>query len=129
MKWVAAILVFVAKLLSGAEEPMHTTEPIAAVKKAVEEKKAVLVDVREKSEWDEAHLKDAIFAPLSGLNADPKLSPEVPKDKPIYLHCVAGVRALKAAEILKAQGYDARALKMGYAELLKNGFEPAPKKE
>ena len=49
----------------------------------------------------------------------------LPKDKPIYLHCRSGARSLKAAEILKAKGYDVRPLQAGYGQLVKDGFEKA----
>lgn len=107
----------------------HTTDKPADVKKAVAEKKAILVDVREAAEWADGHLKDAVHIPLSGLRdglpagATEKLS----KDKPVYLHCAAGRRCLKAAEALKKLGYDARPLKDGYDDLLAAGFEKAPK--
>ena len=49
----------------------------------------------------------------------------LPKDKPIYCHCAAGVRVLPAADILQKHGYDARPLKPGYKDLLRAGFPKA----
>jgi len=43
----------------------HTKDTLPTVKKNVEDKKAVLVDVREQSEWDEGHVAGAVFLPLS----------------------------------------------------------------
>ena len=103
----------------------HTKDSLDTVKKAVAEKKALIVDVREKSEWDAGHLAGAKLLPLSALKENPT-SVDVkglPKDKPIYLHCGSGKRCLVAAEILKKQGYDARALKEGYQDLVKSGFK------
>jgi phage shock protein E len=105
----------------------HTKDTPADVKKAVSEKKAVLVDVREESEWNDGHLKDAILLPLSKLK-DVKASDvpkELKKDQPIYLHCGSGRRCLKAADELKKLGYDVRPLKEGYNDLVKAGFEKA----
>ena len=110
-----------------AEDITHTQESLADVKKAVSDGKAVLLDVREQSEWNDGHLKGAIFLPLSELRRAEKTPESLPKDKQIYVHCAAGVRSLKAAKKLKELGLDARALKPGYDELRKNGFEPAPK--
>jgi rhodanese-related sulfurtransferase len=50
---------------------------------------------------------------------------DVNKDKILYLHCRSGRRVLKAAELLKAMGYDARPLKWGYEALLDEGFTRA----
>ncbi len=107
----------------------HTKDSLDTVKKAVADDKAVLLDVREKSEWDDGHLKDAKLLPLSVLNAGAKaedVAKIAPKDKIIYCHCRSGVRSLKAADELKKLGYDVRPLKAGYTDLLKTGFAPAP---
>ena len=51
----------------AAEEPTHTKDTLDMVKKALAENKAVLIDVREKSEWDQGHLQGAKLLPLSSL--------------------------------------------------------------
>ena len=110
----------------AAEEMKHTTDPIDQVKTSVAAGKAVIVDVREQAEWDNGHLKAASLVPLSELSKDGAVIPAtLPKDKPIYLHCRSGARSLKAAEILKAKGYDVRPLQAGYGQLVKDGFEKA----
>lgn len=121
---LAAIALFCATQFSfalSAEE----TKPLSEVKKDVQDGKAVLVDVREKKEWDEGHLKDARLVPLSALNAEQNAAADLPKDKTIYLHCRMGKRAEAAAEILNKQGYHAIPLKEGFDDLSKSGFEPA----
>jgi rhodanese-related sulfurtransferase len=108
----------------------HTKDSLAEVKQSVDAGKAVLVDVREQSEWDAGHLEQAILKPLKKLGerggnpAD--VMKDVPKDKVVYCHCRAGGRALMAAGILKQLGYDVRPLKPGFAELLEAGFPKAP---
>lgn len=122
--FAAALMVGVA---AGAGE--HTKDTLATVKKAVADKQAVLLDVREKTEWDDGHLKDARLLPLSVLKADPKsvaVAQAVPKGKIVYCHCASGVRSVRAAAALKKLGYDARPLKAGYVDLLKAGFTKAP---
>lgn len=108
----------------------HTKDSLDMVKKSLSDGNAILLDVREESEWNEGHLKDAKLLPLSkikaGISAD-ELSKLKLKDKTIYCHCGAGVRALKAADELKKLGYEIRPLKFGYADLLKEGFAPAGK--
>jgi rhodanese-related sulfurtransferase len=117
-------------ILSTAQAADHTKDTPQDVKQAVANGKAVLLDVREKGEWDAGHLKDAKLLPLSDLQAGVKseeLAKKVPKDKVVYCHCAAGARALEAADILKKSGYDVRPLKPGYKDLLKAGFEKAPR--
>lgn len=74
------------------------------------------------------HLKDATLFALSKLTKDAKkedIEKLIPKGTVVYLHCKAGGRCLTAAEVLKKHGYDARALKPGYEDLLKAGFPKA----
>jgi rhodanese-related sulfurtransferase len=125
-----AMVVGVAGLVATARAADHTTDTTDAVKKALADDKAVLLDVREKSEWDDGHLKDAKLLPLSTLKGGAKaedVAKVVPKDKVVYCHCGSGVRCLKAADELKKLEYDVRPLKPGYADLLKAGFAPAGK--
>jgi phage shock protein E len=125
MRVAFGLVVFGFVLSAGAAE--HTKDAPAEVKKAVADKKAVLVDVREVDEWNDGHLASAIALPLSKLK-DAKaadLPKELAKDKPVYLHCASGRRCLKAADKLKELGYDVRPLKDGYDDLVKAGFEKA----
>jgi rhodanese-related sulfurtransferase len=106
----------------------HTTDSTAEVKKALEENKAVLIDVREADEWKDGHLKSAYHLPLSEIKAGvskEKLQKLIPAGKIVYLHCAAGGRCLRAAEALRSAGYDVRPLKPGYSELVQAGFDTA----
>jgi phage shock protein E len=126
-----AAAVALAVSLAPVRAADHTKDTPEEVKKALADGKAVLLDVREKDEWDAGHLKDAKLLPLSTLKGGAKaedVAKVAPKDKIVYAHCGSGVRCLKAADELKKLGYDVRPLKPGYKDLLKAGFEPAEKK-
>ncbi len=117
-------------LVVSAFAAEHTKDSLKVVKENVDAKKAVLIDVREKSEWDKGHVEGAVFLPLSELQAgvEPKsLAEKMPKGKIIYTHCVVGKRSVTAGNILEKQGYDVRPLKAGYEELLQAGFKKATK--
>ena len=110
----------------------HTEDTFEQIQKNMKMKKAVLVDVREKKEWDAGHLKDAKLVSWSKLRfASPRKKIDaLPNDELIvYCHCKAGIRALKAAKKLKSLGYDVRPIKAGFDELVKNGFEKAESKQ
>ncbi len=119
-----ALLAIVA--LPAAAE--HTKDSLDTVKKGLAEKSAVIVDVREADEWEEGHLREARHLPMSSLKQIDKeaVAKVLPKDKVIYLHCQAGGRCQKVADQLKPLGYDVRALKPGYPDLVEAGF-PATK--
>lgn len=127
---VLAALVGLAAVMSLTQAADHTKDTLKDVKKAVADDKAVLLDVREKAEWDTGHLKDARLLPLSELESGIKpddLARKLPKGKVVYCHCAAGGRSLDAADLLKKFGYEVRPLKPGYKDLLKAGFEAAPR--
>jgi phage shock protein E len=128
--FIVLFLMKMSCITASALSAEHTKDSLDTVKKAVADDKAVLLDVREKAEWEQGHLRDAKFLALSalrrGISAD-ELARVLPKDKVIYCHCASGVRCLRAADILKKSGYDVRPLKAGYKELVKSGFAAATK--
>jgi rhodanese-related sulfurtransferase len=112
-------------LISAAE---HTTDSLPAVKENIAQKKAVLVDVREEEEWDSGHVAGAVLLPLSELRAGIKpeaLQKRLPPGRILYTHCVVGQRSRTAADLLRKHGYEVRALKPGYSDLLRAGFDKA----
>jgi len=124
---ISSLIAFIHSHVHGAE---LSNDPLPTVQENVATHKAVIVDVREPGEWKEGHIEGAISLPLSSLKKgfdSNALEHQLPKDKIVYTHCVMGVRALKAAKILEKLGYNVRPLKAGYEDLVKAGFEKAPK--
>lgn len=125
-RYLALFAAALIPTLAGAAE--ITKEPLATVKTNIDERKAVLVDVREPEEWKEGHIEGAVSLPLSKLRRGAEaedLQKQLPKDKVIYTHCVVGMRAQTAGKILEKHGYQVRALKPGYEELVAAGFKKA----
>jgi len=120
------LLLLLSSSLKAAEQ--HTKDTLETVQKNLQDKKAILLDVREQNEWDAGHLKAARLMPLSKLRAgaDPQtLVKEIDKETILYCHCRSGGRALVVSGILKKLGYDIRPLKQGYADLVTAGFVKA----
>jgi rhodanese-related sulfurtransferase len=68
------------------------------------EKKAVIVDVREDSEWNEQHIPGAIHIPWAQLNE--RLSElKQFKDSPVITQCKKGGLSAKALDVLKSAGF------------------------
>jgi len=90
----------------------HTADSVAEIKANLKNGTAVLLDVREQSEWDAGSLKQAELFQLSklgGLAGEPdKIKALVPQDKIVYLHCKAGGRTLRAAKMAsrKTRGWN-----------------------
>lgn len=74
------------------------------VKEYEKTKDAILLDVREKDEYEEGHVPQAINIPLSTLESsvEKKLTD---KDKKIFVYCLSGARSSQAEKILRAKGY------------------------
>ena len=108
----------------------HTEDTLAKVKHDVIAQDAILIDVREPKEWSRGHLSLAQSLPLRELRTTTEhhLHDRLPGNKIIYCHCLSGSRCLEAARILSSRGYDARALKPGYPDLMDAGFAQATKR-
>lgn len=87
-----------SNLLSGSFKQVNVDK----VRELVENG-AYIVDVRERMEFENGHVKGAVNIPLSELRE--RVS-EIPKDKPVYLHCRTGQRSYNAALALQNLGYD-----------------------
>jgi len=106
----------------------HTKDSLEQVQALFESKKAVLVDVRELVEWNDGHIEGAIHVPFRELQErldEAAVRKTLAKDVVVYTYCMVGFRSLKAAKILEKLGYEVRALKPGYKELLEAGFANA----
>ena len=66
--------------------------------------KAVIVDVREDSEWNEQHILGAIHIPLGQLN-ERLAELKQYKDSPVITQCKSGGRSAQAFEVLKSAGF------------------------
>lgn len=63
----------------------------------------LLIDVRRKDEFEAGNIPGAINLPVDELRN--RLS-EIPKNKPIYIYCEAGLRGYLAQRILRQNGYN-----------------------
>ena len=75
---------------------------VSAVRDLVESG-AYFVDVREENEFANGHIKGAVNIPLSQLRE--RMS-EIPKDKPVYVHCRSAQRSYNAVMALQGSGWD-----------------------
>ncbi|WP_125768503.1 FAD-dependent oxidoreductase [Companilactobacillus furfuricola] len=64
---------------------------------------ALIVDAREPDEYAESHINGAVNIPLSQFRD--RLD-EIPTDKPVYVHCLAGQRSYNMVRALNNRGYE-----------------------
>ncbi len=79
----------------------HTKDTPDTVKKALADKKAVLLDVREQAEWDAGHIPGSSFTSWHDIAEVPAgLDPA----RPIAVLCASGQRAATAASLVQRHG-------------------------
>jgi adenylyltransferase/sulfurtransferase len=92
---------------------LKTPQPAAAMPEiSVEELKKkldrkenfALIDVREPHEYDIAKIAGSTLIPLGSL---PERLGQLPKNKPLVVHCKMGGRSAKAVKLLREKGFDA----------------------
>ena len=99
--WAASVL----PLLAGC-----TPSDIAAISPKesavmLAEQKAIIVDVREDSEWNEQHIAGAIHIPLAQVQSRISELAQY-KDSTVITQCRRGKRWAKAASTLQAAGFN-----------------------
>ena len=82
----------------------------------------LLVDVRERDEWDEGHIPGAAHVPRGFLESRiEQVAPD--RARPVIVYCAAGSRSAFATRTLGELGYeDVASLEGGFADWKRNGF-------
>lgn len=88
-----------------AAKPIDSIESITAAKLEAILKSnhhSKIVDTRKPSEYETAHVKNAILYPLDFINSHLN---DLDKENTYYLHCRSGYRSMVASSILRKNGY------------------------
>jgi rhodanese-related sulfurtransferase len=99
-------------------KPYRDVRPDEA-KEAVEERGAVLLDVREPDEWKSGHAPKAHHIPLSQLSAR---TDELPRNREVFVVCRSGGRSTRAAKMLSSQRGDVANVKGGMSAWARAGL-------
>jgi rhodanese-related sulfurtransferase len=91
-------------LMSRNTTTASSMPPEISVEEAVAKQQAgaYMLDVREPSEWNEAHIAGATLIPLGEL---PSRMNELPKDREIVVVCRSGNRSAQGRDILINNGF------------------------
>ena len=91
------------RLVAEAKKKITEISPAEAGAKS-KSGEAVIVDVREKDEWDQGHIPDAVHMSRGTIELD--IEEQVPDlNSMIVCHCGGGGRSALAAESLQKMGY------------------------
>ncbi len=88
--------------MSEANIPTVTVVEAAAQLDAVADPRPLLVDVRERNEFELLRAPGAVLMPLSGFTTT---YDNLPTDRPLLIMCAVGGRSARATEFLTANGY------------------------
>jgi molybdopterin/thiamine biosynthesis adenylyltransferase/rhodanese-related sulfurtransferase len=82
----------------------------------------IVLDVRERDEWEEGHIPGAVHIPRGNLES--RIEQAAPdRGRPIVVYCAAGSRSAFAAKTLEELGYtDVASLAGGFTGWKRNGF-------
>jgi rhodanese-related sulfurtransferase len=109
-----AVLAAAERVLSGMPADFYQIEPQAA-QRLMETAKPLILDVREKSEWDAERIAGAVHVPIRELTKAVDRLPES-RGAPIVVYCAIGLRGAMATVVLRMLGYtNVRNLRGGLA--------------
>ncbi|MGH7719988.1 MAG: MBL fold metallo-hydrolase [Gemmatimonadaceae bacterium] len=90
------------------------------VRARIDQRSAVVLDVRAPSEWEHGHLPGVRNVPLGALTDE---IATLPRNVPLVTQCQSGARSAIAASVLRAHGFkDVSNLAGGYAEWVRRGL-------
>lgn len=96
----------IENILTGRVKNAHWPEV-----ESLEVDKVTLLDVRTEEEYREGHVPGFVNIPLHELR---ERIEEIPKDKPVYVHCLSGLRSYVACMMLKGHCYDPHNISGGW---------------
>ena len=107
-----ALLLFLIVSLAGCgsreEENTASYQQVTAeeAKSMMEEQPdAVILDVREKDEYDAGHIPGAVLLPVGTINEETAASAIPEKDTVVLVYCRSGNRSKTASQVLADLGY------------------------
>ena len=113
--WSVIIISILLLCACGEQKVIHLQkeEEIAYMQITAEQAKeimdtqedALVVDVREQSEYDEGHIPGAILLPVGTISEETAASVIIDKEKLVLIYCRSGNRSKTAAQALVDLGY------------------------
>ena len=106
-------LIILRQYLNKIKDDWNYITPIDFYDNYYLKKDYLLVDLREKQDYNKMHIKGSIN--IFWLNIlDDKNLKKLPKDKPIFLICYVGHTSSQVLTLLKILDYNVKSIKFGY---------------
>jgi len=109
--------------LAGVKREIREISPKDAAERLAAESRPVLLDVRERDEWEQGYIPGAIHIPRGNLES--RIDNAVTdRDTPLIVYCAAGNRSAYAAKTLAELGFgDVLSMSGGFSQWKQNGHE------
>jgi sulfur-carrier protein adenylyltransferase/sulfurtransferase len=109
--------------LAAVKREINEISPKDAAERLAAEPRPVLLDVRERDEWEQGHIPGAIHIPRGNLES--RIDNAVADRKtPLIVYCAAGNRSAYAAKTLNELGFDdVLSISGGFSQWKQNGHE------
>ena len=91
---------------------------VTEIKTQLNDPSVQILDVRRADEYEAGHLPNTINIAHTRLLAE---LDKIPKDKPLFVHCLSGGRSSYATGLLQSHGFDATQLDGGYQAWIQAG--------
>ena len=103
--WVGLLFAIIFGYIKQLSSPIKYLTP-QLVTQTINRQDGVVVDIRNKAEYDKGHIAGAIHLALEKIQKNDVSSLEKRKSKPIIVVCNAGLSASGAANALLKSGFD-----------------------
>lgn len=120
--FVILVVMLCVITMYGCENKSYTTISATEGKQMLDGGDAILVDVREQSEYNEGHISGAVLLPLGQIESRAAATLANKKAK-IIVYCRSGRRSAEAAKKLADMGYSNIYDMGGIQDWIKAGYE------
>lgn len=98
--WIVLVILLIGYLRSKAGKSLTTQQAILLVNRH----NAIVVDIRERKDFDKGHIVDAVNIPLAKLQ-ERIVELDKKKDQPVIVVCQMGHHSGEAVKMLQARGF------------------------
>jgi len=101
---IAAMALVACSQSASSNATGYTTIQPSAAKEMIDDGAVTVVDVRTQSEYEDAHIENAVLVPLDTIG-DTDIAALPDKDATLIVYCRTGVRSAQASAALVKLGY------------------------
>ena len=108
MKRLISLLLLLVLICTGCgSKPTYTQIDQETAKEMIDTQEVIILDVREKYEFDSGHIPEAVLLPVGSIDEDSAAAAIPALDSTVLVYCRSGNRSKTASEALADLGYTA----------------------